>query len=814
MNLPEHEILRRLGAGVSLDAVLADAGWTADAFADWWRSTLRGRVPAGTGVRRCAVRRSVSIRRDDWGIPHIHAYNDADLFFGFGYAMAQDRLWQLDFLRRKGAGRLAEILGPHGGECDFLVRMTGVPSVLDWDLLARTVGIRRIAEQEWQRLDTETRHLLTAFADGINAHIDEIGDALPIEFSLLDYRPQPWTPVDCLTIEGDFRWYLTGRFPVIVIPELARRVLGDGPLWRAFLQAERDEESILLPGEYAQARPGGIPLQPVGAALGDPDANGGSNNWVVAGRRTEDGKPLLASDPHVPFDAVSWWYEVHLCGGSFQVAGMAYVGMPAVMFGRTARVAWGCTNNICSQRDLYQEKTDPGHRGCFLHDGQWEPAREREEVIAVKGAEPVHKTIRSSRNGPVVDEVLPPAARHTGPVALKWLGAYQGGCLTALLSMNRARSAAELHAAMRPWHVPTFSVVYADVEGHIGYQAVGRIPLRGVWERGYRSGWDPRHQWQGLVPYEGMPQLQDPARGFLITANNRPAPDDFPYPLSGTWGDAHRAARLRQLLETGPMASVDSFRDMQLDDLSLRARGVLPDLIAALQGSSAPGIPEAVQQLGDWDGQMEVDRIGATLYEVFFVRWVRRVVRERFDGDAVGLVAGGGNGLAVSLLRDDPLGWFQRGDRLTAIRETMTEALEYLTKRLGPDLSRWQWGRLHVLPLRHVLSGRGDLGRLLDHGGVAVKGDADTVCNTSVGGQFEARLGPGYRLIANLGSEPPTLLAIDGQSQSGHPGSPHYADQLKPWLEGGYHELVLERPQGPVSGDGVLVLEPEMTSPG
>jgi penicillin G amidase len=808
MNLPEPEILRRLGSGASIESVRAEAGLTAEAFTAWWSKTLRDRAPASRGVRRCGVSRSVAVRRDAWGIPHIHADNDADLFFGFGYAMAQDRLWQMDFFRRKGAGRLAEILGPESGNCDFLMRMVGVPSVLEWDLLARTVGIRRIAEQEWQRLSSETRDLLKSFSDGVNAHIDEIGNAPPIEFDLLGYRPEPWTPLDCLTIESDFRWYLTGRFPVIVIPELARRTLGDGPLWRAFLQAEVDDESMLRPGEYQLTRPAGVPAQPVGAALGDPDANGGSNNWVVSGALAKDGKPLVASDPHVPFDAVSWWYEVHLCGGSFHVAGMAYVGMPAVMFGRTERVAWGCTNNICSQRDLYQEKTDPAFVNCFQFDGRWEPARELEEVIAVKGAAAVRKTIRFSRNGPLVDEILPPAARQTGPVSLKWLGAHEGGWLTALLGMNRARSAAELREAMRPWHVPTFSVVYGDADGHIGYQAAGRIPTRGVWERGYRPGWDPLHQWQGLVPYEGMPHSQDPARGFLITANNRPAPNDFPYPLSGTWADGSRAARIRQMVETGSKASETTFRDMQQDALSLRALRLLPDLIARLEGNPTPRIQEAVRYLRDWDGQVEVDRIGATLFDVFFVRWVRRVVRERFEGDVAGLLAGGGNGLAASLLRDDPLGWFHKSDRLTAIQETMSEALEYLTKRLGPDRSRWQWGRLHLLLLRHVLSGRGDLARLLDQGGEPVKGDAGTVCDTGLGSQFEARVGPGYRLIANLGSEPPTLLAINGESQSGHPGSPHYADQRTPWLEGGYHNLVLEQRADAGEGQSVLTLEP------
>jgi penicillin amidase len=794
MNLAASELLRRLGDGDPIASVCAAAGLSPADFDAWWQAETRSRVPATAGTLRPGARRSVQLTRDGRGVPHVFAGNDADLFFGFGYAMAQDRLFQLDFLRRKGSGRLAEVLGPASGELDFLVRMVGVPSVLDWDLLARTVGLRRIAEFEWTVLPEETRTLLAAFSDGINAHLDEVRDRLPIEFDLLDYRPEPWTPVDCLTIEVDFRWYLTGRFPVIAMPELARRTLGDGPLYRAFLQTEESDESILHPGEYPRQRPEGGRPQPVGQSAADPEAGAGSNNWVLAGPCSRSGKPLVASDPHVPFDAVSWWYEVRLCGGSFDVAGMAYAGMPAVMFGRNRRVAWGCTNNICSQRDLYQEKTDPAHPDCFLFDGRWEPARTRVEEIKVKGAAPVRKTLRFSRNGPLVDEVLPPAARGTGPVALKWLGAYRGGWLTALLGMDRARTAQELREATRPWHVPTFSVVFADVDGHIGYQAVGRLPLRPVAERGYRPGWDPKHQWEGLIPFEGMPGVLDPERGWVASANNRTAPEDFPYPLSGTWSDGLRARRIRQMLETSSVLGPQDCAAMQLDAVSLRAQRALPALLTVLSRSPEPRIQEAAGQLRGWDGRMEPDRVGAALFEVFFSRWVKRVVREHFAGDAAGLLAGGGAGLAAALLHDDPAGWFGPGRREPAIVEAMTDALDYLAGRLGPDLAAWTWGRLHLLAFHHVLSGRGDLGRLLDLGGMPVKGDAITVCNTGVGAQFEARLGANYRMVADLASSPPTLLAVDGHSQSGHPGSPHYGDQLADWLAGRLHALVLEPP--------------------
>lgn len=805
MNNPDKALLRRLGAGEPISSICAAAGFSPGEFDTWWKAQTRARIPAAKGLRQANVVGPVRIVRDCWSIPHIHAESDLDLFFGFGYAMAQDRLFQLDFLRRKGAGRLAEILGPEGTDLDVLARTVGFRNILELDVLARTVGIRRIALAEWERLPQETRTVLQAFTAGVNALMEETRDRLPIEFDLLDYRPEPWSPVDCLTIEGEFRWYLTGRFPVIVMPELARRVLGDGPLYRAFLRNEGDEESILPAGSYPPGRCGS---QPVGTAAGDPQASQGSNNWVFAGQRTATGKPLVASDPHIAFDAVSCWYEVHLCGGSLNVAGMAYVGMPAVMFGRNERVAWGCTNNICSQRDLYQEKTAPAHPGAFLHDGRWEPARELEEVIVIKGAEPLRKTICFSRNGPIVNDVLPPPARAGAPVALKWLGAHEGGWLTALLTMGRARSAAEFREATRAWHVPTFSLVFADEDGTIGYQSVGRIPIRRVWERGYRPGWDPEHQWDGLIPFEGMPRLTDPERGWIATANNRPAPDDFPYPLSGTWTDGLRAGRIRQMIEAKRTLDFSDCVAMHQDALSLRARRCLPPLLLVLESCADPRVREAAKHLKQWDCCMEPDRVGATLFDVFFGHWTQRVARERFEPEMAALLAGGGSGLAAALLAEGSIaGWFPEGKREPAILEALTGALAWLGQQLGPDMAQWQWGRLHTIPLRHVLSGRGDLAQLLDHGGLPVKGDAMTVCNASMGAHYEARAGAGYRLIADLGTSPPGLWAVDGQSQSGHPGSPHYADQLPDWLAGRYHCLPLESHEEK-QGVATLVLEP------
>ncbi len=818
-----RDVLRRLGTGEAIESVCRTAGWTRSEFDSRWHGEAASRAPRCEGQVVANVRTDVTIERDRWGIPHIFADSHHDLCFGLGFAMAQDRMFQMDYLRRKGLGRLAEVLGAEG---------------LPLDLVARTVGLNRIAQAEWTSLPDETRDVLQSFAEGVNAWIEQCGEQLPIEFDLLDYRPVPWSPLDSLAIENEFRWYLTGRFPVVVMPELAKRVLGDGPLYREFLLGEEDAEAVVPPESYRDLqrelganpwdrlpqRPREVVGQPFQAdslrdgQAGKPDLHPegtGSNNWVVAGRHCRSGMPMVASDPHIAIEAVSCWYETHLCGGDFNVAGMAYVGMPAIMFGRNERVAWGITNNICSLRDLYQERTDPAHPSCFQFDGRWEPSRELVETIHVKGSEPISRTICFSRNGPVVDEILPPPGNQTGPVTLKWLGAYHGGWLTSLLDINRVQSVAEFREALRPWHVPTFNLVVADVAGQIAVQCAGRIPLRKRPERGYRPGWDPDQQWIGLLPFDAMPHAIDPSRGWLASANNRLAGDDYPYPLYGTWISGHRAARIRQMIEVGIAKSsarsgtresselnshefsyergftCDDFRDMHQDTVSLRAVTCLPPLVAALSEVTDPQVQIAMQYLQNWDGHIEAELVAPTLFNVFFTFWSKAVADVHFEGVTAELLAKQVEGVASRLLADDPHGWFPDGQRLPCIRRVFTDTLAYLTQRFGTDMSAWQWGRLHRLPLKHVLSNRGDLGQLLNHGGGPVKGDMITVCNTGSGPDWLATSGAGYRLIADLATN--CLLAVDAQSQSGHPGSPHYSDQFPAWNSGEYHVLPLDR---------------------
>jgi penicillin amidase len=776
--------LKRLGSGDPIARLCAEAGIDRAEFDAWWQAECKRRVPSLAGSRKLSgLRGAVQISRDAHGVPHISAGADRDLFFGFGYAVAQDRLFQLDHIRRKAAGRLAEVLGAEAVESDRLFR---------------TLDLAGLAEREWARLPAETRELVTAYAAGVDAVISEWRENLPIEFDLLGYRPEPWRPVDCLLVLNEFRWYLTVRFPVIAAPELVKRAVGDGPLYREFVTGEVDDESILHPGEYPAGRRRN-------ADSGGGEDSPGSNNWVLAGSRTTTGKPIVASDPHIPFAAVSIWYQVVLAGGSFRVAGPSLAGVPAVMIGRTPQVAWGITNNICSLRDLYLEKTDPAHPGCFLFDEDWEPVRERKETIRVRGSADVTLTVRSSRNGPIVDDVLPPAARHTGPVSLRWQGFEPCGWLTALLGMNRAKTAAEFRAAGEPWGVPTFNLVFADSDGHTGFQTVGKIPVRDIPERGYRPGWDPAHQWKGTIPYSELPQLAGPKRGYVVTANNRLAPPDFPWPLSGCWASGHRARRAREMIEAAATHNPTDNRAHQLDVYSGQAATVVPALLDVV--GSEPEFAEVVAILRGWDFRTTAESSAAPICYLFTYHWIRAVLRERIPNDQIEFAAPFAAGLAIRLLRDDPHGWFRSVKREELIRTALRTAIADLTARFGSDSAGWKWGKLHSLTQKHFLSSRGDLGSLLDRSGYPMPGDNSTVWNATADPATHAAIsGAGFRMIADL-TDPTTLWAIEVAGASGQPGSPHYDDQIQPWLKGTYHAITLDAT--PAEPSAVMTLQPQ-----
>jgi len=818
--------LRALGQGMTIAEVCRAAGIDRAAFDAWWREESASRLPDLAGERRAAVAGPVEILRDARGVPHVFAGSDEDLFFGYGYAMAQDRLFQMDLRRRRGQGRLAEVLGAEGVEAD---------------VLARTIGLHLHAHAELDRMGARNRALLEAFSAGVNAHRDEVLDRLPIEFDMLGYVPEPWTPYDSASCVTSWRFQLTGRPWVISVPELAKRTLGDPDLFRAFIdyQREADEFTIVPAGAYPREQVGLLSLDEVGESRGigrlagavpgsasgsatragasaaggstggQAAPAGGSNNWVVSGSRSASGMPILASDPHMPYEAASSFVEIHLSGGSFDVAGAGFVGMPGITFGRNRRIAWGITNNICSQRDLYVEPAEA-------------VIATRTETIAVAGGEPRNLAVQVTRHGPIIDHLLPAQANPSGPVAIRWVGALDCDWFSGQLRLNQATSVAAAQETIRGWLSPTFSMIVADDANRIGFKSTGALPVRGRPERGYRSGTDPADEWVGLIPPEGMPQVVDPSRGWISTANNRPAAEDFPYPLGGTWDENYRARRIGELIETTGPHDRTTFGRIHTDVRSERALACRSAMLVALEGRVAPEDGAALDILRAWDFHARADSGGAAIYEVTMTRWTQAVAAERFPAESAEFVSGWMAGLAARMLVADSIGWF-RGDRLALLARTFHDALEELRATLGPDPTAWRWGALHRLVLRHPLSARRDLASLLDKPAREVGGDSWSVNNSGLAGSrisqgdsdysraWEATSGAGYRLIADLGDPHGSIWTITGEGQSGHPGSPNAVDQLDDFVAGRYHEVPLDRARAEAATRNRRILIPEGT---
>lgn len=776
----ERAVLLDVLRGERGHAEAAEQAGVSEAELDAARDALlAARLPPSSLTLRGIVERPVRIVRDRTGTPHVYAETARDLFVGYGLALAQDRLWQIDYYRRRALGRLAEILGQ---------------SAVASDRRNRLLGFGLLADQEVAALSSEEAEALDGFAAGINAWIERVSmgsEWLPIEFEILEYAPERWAPRDTIALYRAFFWQLTGRLENLAAGEAALRYLG--PERAAdFLTVELADETI-LPATGARRLVGA-------GAGGGADGSGGSNNWAIAPSRSASGSAMLSSDPHLPYMLPVGLYQVHLSGAGYDVAGAGYPGAPGIWFGHNDRCAWGITNLVASPRDLYVETLDRSEGdGCpsRYRDGDgWADVQIRTETIQVRGAAEETITVRSTARGPLVDEIVP-LAPEPGPngeptaLSLRWTGHEVLGEVQALLDLNRARDWTSFRSALSHWRLPVFNFVYADVDGHIGWQATGSIPIRGDGDltRGYRPANDPAHAWTGFIPFDALPRMEDPARGWVGTANNAPVdPAEQTVPLYGWWASGHRALRLRQVFgEAGRTFSADDLRALHGDVTNLRAKDVLPCLPSLLHDGDAGD--RVLTLLAGWDGQMSTDSVAATVFEAFFECWHRRVLEAGFPEEARGFLAslGAGAGLAQRLLTEgDPTGWFGGGVDLTTVaEEAAAEALAHLEARYGADPTGWRWGIVHSVSFRHPLDGRPGTEGLFATAPREVGGNG-YVLNAngySHDAPFSVTSGPEYRLVVDLGDlDGGTAVLTTGES--GLPGSPHYDDMVDPWVHG------------------------------
>ena len=740
------------------------------------RAYLAEKADLGPSKVRAGVDGRVDILRDRRGVPHIAAESTHDLYFGLGYAQAQDRLWQLDYLRRQARGTLSEVFGR---------------SALESDILSRTLNLADFADKIVAQLSTTAKAALAAFAEGVNAWLAALPSGLPVEFEVNSYEPGPWSAVDSIAIQRRWWWYLTGRLGVILTPEAVRAGVGDGPRFDAFFAPDATVAYIVHEGEYDPfPAPSDLPKGPLGEQFSGVEEGLGSNNWATAPEMNRDGCALLASDPHVYFTAPAEWYEFHLHGAGYDAAGCSYPGMCGLLYGRNQHLAWGLTNNLSSLRDLYVETVNPEDANQYLNDGVWTPFVTRVDEIAIKGEEPYRHETRYAQGRPVGDHLMPAGSaagalladpKYAGAVlSLRWVGLEFSDEIACLIDLARAGTVQEGREALRSWRVPTFSFMMADDSGSIAYQCTGAIPIRDSQRRGYRHPDDPEDAWLGTIPFDGLPHVINPGRGWIASANNPTAPADYPYPLSGVWAPEDRAARAEKLLQERAPHTLETFRTMQYDVHSGRAEHGIAGLLPLIDGRGDSLVRAAAEILQRWDAVMSTDSAAPAIFSVFFWKWHQRVIRERFSAALHPLVQDAGWGLSSDLLHANVADWFEADAfRLAAVRESFGDALDWLAERFGSDPSAWRWGDLHRLgavhpaartPLQHELF---DLPPLPHIGGAGTLASAFYL----PAGTFDTRLGASYRLLASLGPDR-EMRCLCWPGQSGHPGSPHYADQV------------------------------------
>jgi penicillin amidase len=747
--------------------VLRAAGWVLLAkallvllgVAVYWRWSRRALPQVDGAVRLPGLNAPVTVRRDALGVPHLQASSLPDLMRAQGYVTAQDRMWQMDLLRRRAEGQLAEAFGP-------------AALVADRDV--RTLGLGDAARRAWPHVPPDLRVLVEAYTDGINAWISTHGDALALEFRLLHYAPRPWEAADSLAV---------GKLLAL---DLAQGWEDEALRATAYDRLPADVQAMLFPKLFAQDRilVGHDVTVPSGAGEAVTETARGSNNWVISGAHTASGRPLLANDPHLGLGVPSIWAAVHLTSPEIDVAGVVLPGTPGVTLGRNRRIAWGCTNVHDDSADLYVEEFAPRDPDLYRTPDGWERVQIRHEPIRVREGSlssswrTVDHVVRVTRHGPLVTI----GARQ---YALRWTALQDDAVeLTAFARLQRAGNWDEFRDAVRTFPGPAQNFVYADVDGHIGWYAAGRMPIRrgGDGARPY-PGASADGDWLGFVPFDEMPHVFDPPSGRIVTANNRLVGTDYRYKVTrggiGPW----RAAALFEDLESREGWTTDGFARLQGERLSLPHRDLAHALLdAAARHKGDAAWDEVAREMAGWDGRLEPESRAAALAVLTFRAVGARMILPRVARLPMGRPLSRRVAAIHKLILERPASWVPPADKDWdgVLAGAWRAAEAEIADTLGADRSHWSWGALNVMAVQHPLARAASvLGPLLSPP-AARMGGANTTPNVLGITPTGAVEGPSMRFIANL-ADPDDTRLVNFMGQSGHAASAHYADQFEAW---------------------------------
>ncbi len=775
---------------------------------------LRSTVPSYAGNQSVTgISGKVEIIRDDFGMPHIFADSPDDVAFGLGYALAQDRLFQMDMIRRAVRGRMAEVAGP---------------SVLRIDKLFRVITAPQPVDSIYNTLPIPMKRYLTAFAGGVNAWMASEESKLPFEFSLLSYKPEPWAPSDCLTGLYYMAWSLNFAFEneltrEILAQELSEEMLADlYPTYTAYgprvVEDERflgDAKQILETIKLARTLYG----QPYSAA---------SNNWVVSGSRTASGKPMVANDMHLGLGLPGVWYEAHLICDSFDVSGVVLPTVPMIIAGANRACAWGFTNFMVDESDFYMERINPDNRDQYEVDGAWQDMEIRTDTITIKGHEPYELKIRLSNHGAIINDVishLDTAMARYQALALRWAVYDFNTQAEAVYKLAQAQTIYDIQKSAALFKSPGQNWVCADTAGNIAYFAAGSIPRRhGFDGTRFLPGWNSDFDWDSYVPDDSMPSLINPHKGYIATANNKTTGDDYPYYISQYFVPGDRAERIEELLAQDGDLTVDKCAVMQSDHSLPFATRWVPILIDAL-GSAELRLREqqARDLLKEWDFEARADAVAPTVFHTVFQQILENTLRPHL-GDRLFQTYVQSDGFTVQkaiqhIFLNENSPWFDQSDteeretRSDVIVESFRQAVTTLEKDMGPEVSAWQWGKVHNLTFYHDLGRHIPIiGGFMNAGPFPMSGSNNSVDAGlySLAAPFDMKAGASQRHIFDL-SDINNSRRILPSGISGNFMSRHYVDQMPLWLNGEYRPFVLDRPEADTKGYSRLILQPETT---
>lgn len=834
------------------------------AMSVWIKYSSDPQPPLTGGIASLpALEAQVEVLRDQWAIPHIFAENKTDLMRATGYVHAQDRLFQMDMLRRLTTGYLAEVIGDRPLDTPLAY---GARTILEQDKGMRILGFGHIARLYLELTSPQTRELLNAYAEGVNAYIESHLDQLPVEFGLLGYRPRAWTPADSVSLQFMLGWGLATNGRVEAMRAAADKIMGSEKSEKVLPIFDYANNVYILPDyQFPLSEPSVAhdpsPLAPLDAGdlalptlyrlLGRQSAENteASNNWVVAGSRSESGKPILSNDPHLSHMSPGIFHLMHLKAGDLDVIGASLPGLPLVVLGHNRHTAWAATNNQGDMQDLYLHKVDAEKPDCYRYLDGCEAFVTRRESITVKtdrGFRVESLQVRTTRFGPVISDLFGSdpskeviSIRWTGQDFLDSPAAYweleratdaagrlevsqkyrtegRGDSMKAYLAVNLSSSCEDYYKAMKSYGMPRQNWICADTAGHIGYAAAGLMPVRKNGDgRRIARAWMDEGRWIAWIPYDEIPRRMDPESGYIVSANNATFKNgSYPYPWSGHYNMGHRARRIVELVTSKPQLNVTDMQKIQTDVYSKLADDFI--LLFVEFGIMDPSLEKAIALLSDWDKSAAFNSSGAAMFYTAMSELVRVILLDDLGEDLFSAYVEthltNGMPLAIALDPNSPF----HDDIRTSTGETQADsfntalanAYDNLEKWLGKDQYKWRWGKLHTLNMKHPLGSEKLIAEALNIGPIQHGGGTDTIWAAFFymgQNRFSTLGGPVLRHIVDM-NQPERSLLVTDSGQWGKPLTEHYDSMFNLWRKGQMAEGLMNREDIEAVLSGKLVL--------